>query len=82
MHGCFLVSGETGSSDGRAGGEHASGCSVHSTVLQVAGPRQGKSSTCALETKDKAYLLDLIDLQERTKETGREIENSVKTAGT
>lgn len=35
-----------------------------------------------IRNEGRAYLLDLIDLQERTKETGREIENSVKIAGT
>lgn len=55
----------------RGGGEGASGCSVHSTALQVAGRQQGKSSACALEMKDRAYLLDLIDLQERTRDRAR-----------
>lgn len=32
--------------------------------------QQGKSSTCTLEMKDRAYLLDLIDLQKRTEEMG------------
>lgn len=32
--------------------------------------------------KDRAYLLDLIDLQQRAKGKGEEIENAVKIAGT
>lgn len=42
------------------------------------GPWQGKKSTCKSENKyGRAYLLNLIDLQRRAKEIGKETQNPV-----
>lgn len=58
------------------------GWSARSIAGQVARPRQGGNSTCVLDEENRAYLLDLVDLQQRAKGKGGEIENAVKIAAT